>query len=254
MNFAKTLVFEVEAEWGHFRTFNTTSSPLSYPLPPRPALIGLVGAILGIERETSPGKIPVGGSVATLLSPAEVVFAVQLLNPVRKQTIAFNLLNTKNFRTYYNIDNRTQVPFELLKEPAYRIFAGFRNAELQENLEERIKSKNYHFQPYLGLSQFTANVTYLDTIDLKRVNRTAADEWIPITTAVNLSRLSHDPPPVKFDQEARYAADLYPYELSQDRVVQEYAELLVETTARRPIVARLPEYFASAAYGNISFL
>lgn len=254
MNSAKTLVFEVEAEWGHFRTFNTTSSPLSYPLPPRPALIGLVGAILGIEREHAIGQLPPGGSVATLLSSAEVMFGIQLLKPVRKQTMAFNLLNTKNFRTYYNIDNRTQVPFELLKEPSYRIFAVFRKAGVQEELTARIKEKNYHFHPYLGLSQFTANVTYRDTIELKKVTRSNTEDWSSINTAINLSRLEHEPPPVRFDQEARYAADLYPYQLSQDRVVQEYAELLVETSASRAIIARLPEYYASEEYGNISFL
>ncbi|RMG82383.1 MAG: CRISPR-associated protein Cas5, partial [Bacteroidetes bacterium] len=56
----KLLVFDISGEYGHFRKFNTTTSPLTYSFPPLPALAGLLGAILGIERETSPGVFPKG--------------------------------------------------------------------------------------------------------------------------------------------------------------------------------------------------
>lgn len=253
MNFAKTLVFEVAAEWGHFRTFNTTSSPLTYPIPPRPALIGLVGAILGIERETQAGSKKDAPVLAEVLSPSKVRFAVQLLHPVKKQTVVFNLLDTKNFKTHYNIKNRTQVPFELLKEPRFRIFAVFQDASLQDELTQRLQQKAYHFQPYLGLSQFTADVTYRDTVALKPVTTTEKAESMPIQTAINLSRLTQTNAPIQFDQEYRYAADVYPFALSPDRVVQEYAEILVETSASRAVMAQLPEVWESD-YGNISFL
>ena len=60
MHSDKLLVFDIGSEYGHFRKFNTTTSPLTYSIPTRPAITGLLGAILGIERETSPGKFREG--------------------------------------------------------------------------------------------------------------------------------------------------------------------------------------------------
>jgi hypothetical protein len=41
-------------------------------------------------------------------------------------------------------------------------------------LAERIKLKNHHFSPYLGLAQFTATVDFVD-IKQARVNRKYGD-------------------------------------------------------------------------------
>lgn len=47
----KMLVFDVWGDYAHFRRFYTTTSPLSFPIPPRTALCGLIGAIIGLEKE-----------------------------------------------------------------------------------------------------------------------------------------------------------------------------------------------------------
>ena len=45
------IIFDVYGEYGHFRKFNTTTSPLTYSIPTPSAIFGLLGAVLGIERE-----------------------------------------------------------------------------------------------------------------------------------------------------------------------------------------------------------
>jgi CRISPR-associated Cas5-like protein len=47
----RVLVFEVWGEYGHFRKHYTTTSPLTFSIPSRTALTGLLGAIIGLSKE-----------------------------------------------------------------------------------------------------------------------------------------------------------------------------------------------------------
>jgi len=42
------------AKYGHFRKPYSNVSSLTYPFPPRPALAGLLGAVLGVEKDKVP--------------------------------------------------------------------------------------------------------------------------------------------------------------------------------------------------------
>lgn len=251
MKSENVLIFEIESEYGHFRKFNTTSSPLSYSIPPRPAVIGIIGAILGIERETAPGRYNSGSAVlAELFSTDRLDVAVQILNPVNKVNIAFNLLDTeKSASSYFNIKQRTQVEYELLKKPRYRIYLAFREIELQEKLWERIKNNRTHFTPYLGLSQFTAT---LNGVDLKNVSRISNNEYINVHSAVNTKKTGYE---FDFDYsgEFKYTSDTMPVALSKDRIVQDYTEVIVESSGK-PIRLKSDHVYEVSEYGNIIFL
>jgi len=45
----KVLVFDVSSDYAHFRQPYSTTSSLTYAIPPRTAIFGLIGAILGID-------------------------------------------------------------------------------------------------------------------------------------------------------------------------------------------------------------
>lgn len=48
----KFLVFDLKGKFAHFRKFYTNSSSLSYLVPPRTVIEGMVAAILGFERDS----------------------------------------------------------------------------------------------------------------------------------------------------------------------------------------------------------
>ena len=48
MNSKELLIFDIRGEYGHFRKYNTTTSPLTYSIPTRTAIAGILGAILAI--------------------------------------------------------------------------------------------------------------------------------------------------------------------------------------------------------------
>lgn len=47
----KAVQIIVEGKWGHFKRPETNNNPLSHDLITKTALIGMIGAMLGKERE-----------------------------------------------------------------------------------------------------------------------------------------------------------------------------------------------------------
>ena len=246
----KLLVFDISGEYGHFRKFNTTSSPLTFSIPTHSALAGILGAILGIERELSHNVYPKGVvPVNELFSPEKATIAVQILSPIKKVNIGFNLLDTgKSASSFFNIKNRTQIEFELLKNPNFRIFFEHTDAGVYKELLERIQSVRHHFTPYLGLSQFTASLNWVGEVDVDFVS--SKDEYVEIHTAVNLSKLINDKP-IQFGKNF-YSTDTVPMVMRRDRVVTGYAEILIERKGN-PILVKIDKYWKTD-YGNILFL
>lgn len=246
------LVFDVTGEYGHFRKFNTTTSPLTYPIPPRSTVLGMIGAILGIERETGIGKYREGQTpLANLLDTHAARIGVQLLRPVTKVNMAFNLVNTKN--SFFNIDNRTQIEYELLKNPAFRIFLQWENSALLERLEHSLSNQHAHFTVNLGLSQLLAQVSYVGKFP---VRQEITDDFIEVVSAIKLDLLDARNP-VNFKKgeagDFKYLSDTYPNVLTPERLVAEFAEIMVEAKGN-PIEVRSQYVYSVEEMGNILFL
>ncbi|EAY30148.1 type I-B CRISPR-associated protein Cas5b [Microscilla marina] len=244
------LIFDIESEYGHFRKFNTTTSPLTYPIPPRPALVGLLGAIVGIEREASAGKFNEGVTpVAELFAKPDTELAVQLINPVKKVPMAFNLLDTeKSGASFFNIKQRTQIEFELLKHPCFRVFVACANDALMQPLVDNIQHNQAHFTPYLGLSQFTATFNF---VAVTKAHLLASNEAQEVATAINIS--VHPDIEFEYSRQMKYTSDTLPLELNAQRVVQSYAEVLVEANGK-PVKVNSEHIYTTEKYGNLLFL
>lgn len=253
MQFNLVLIFDIESEYGHFRKFNTTTSPLTYSFPTRPALVGLLGAILGIEREVSAGVFSKGTvPLSELFAKKSAGIAVQILRPVSKVNIAFNLLDTeKRASSFFNVKQRTQVEFELLKNPMFRIFVSMADDTLFKSLCEKVRNNASHFTPYLGLSQFTATMCYRDVANITGV---ATDLSTEVVSAVNISELDqNDPIQFNYSSDFKYTADTMPVAMKSDRQVVEYAEVVIETNGRS-IYVKSDNIKKVEGYGNIIFL
>jgi CRISPR-associated protein Cas5h len=253
MNYKEILIFDISSEFGHFRKYNTTTSPLSYSIPTRTAVAGILGAILGMEREVADGVYPVGAiPVQEFFSKANSDIAVQILNPVKKENVAMNLINTK--LSFYDLSKagRTQIEFELVKNVKYRIFFSLNeNEEVFNELAERINSKKHHFSPYLGLAQCTATIDFVDKKQAELMEN-RDENYIDIITAVNLSKAIGEQP-VEFDYSAMYSANNMPVEMNRNREVQEFSEVLIEKNGL-PVKVKVKDYYKIENYGNILFL
>jgi CRISPR-associated protein Cas5h len=148
----KVLVFDIWGDYAHFRRGYTTTSPLTYPFPPRTTLSGFVGAILGLPRD----------SYYEFFKKDNSAFALQILTPIKKIRITLNLIDTKHGFTPWEIQSkgqapRTQILFEFIKNPKYRMYIWLKNNKMFTDLVESIKYHKAKYTPYLGISECIAN-------------------------------------------------------------------------------------------------
>ena len=62
-----------------------------------------------------------------------------------------------------------------------------------------------------------------------------------------------DKQPIEFDREAHYYVETMPIELSRDRVVTRYGEVLVDADGGA-VSVRTDEWFETPDFGNILFI
>lgn len=146
----KGIQFIIEGNWGHFKKPETNNNPLSHDLITKTALIGLIGAVLGIERETMKDRFPE-------LSE-DLLYGVQLLNPVKKISWGFTSKTAINptcagSPKYFEFlrDPKFLVSLALQDNRSENIFDNFKNAVLQE---ESV------YPPVLGWHNCPANLEW----------------------------------------------------------------------------------------------
>lgn len=207
----KVIVFDIWGDYAHFRRGYTTTSPLTYPFPTRTVLSGTLAAILGLPRD----------SYYDLFRKENSAFALQILNPIKKIRFTQNLIDTKTgFYLWDNRGQRTQIPFEYLKDPKFRIYTWVKKKfdELVVLLE---KHKSF-YTPYLGISECIANFDYVGIFDAE--SKGADDDIVEIYSTIKKDNdIAIMPEPGK-----KYGRIKIPGFMGNNRVVQEFLEIIYE--------------------------
>ncbi|MDR7665200.1 type I-B CRISPR-associated protein Cas5b [Methanosarcina sp. Z-7115] len=152
---------------GHFRRPYSNVSSFSYPFPPRTAIAGLLGAILGINKE----------KVSETFSTEKSKIGISLNKQVETFTHVSNFRQTSSGDINYSIkiskkskklkipncisdSNKVAIiPMELLKNPSYLIYVSMDN--FMDELISRLKAQRYVYTPCMGLSEFLAQIEYV---------------------------------------------------------------------------------------------
>ena len=150
----KVLVFDIAGRCAHFRKYYTNSSSLTYSVPPRTTICGLIAGILGIERDAyydqfTPGKADIG---------------VQILKPARKVMQMVNYMKILGPKDFIQPKNHTQIPFEILtgdEGVAYRIYFSSNQAEIMDRMTEYVREGRSWYPPYLGAAPFQCSISYV---------------------------------------------------------------------------------------------
>lgn len=247
LNTGKILAFDVWADYAHFRKFYTTTSPLTFSVPPRTALCGLISAIVGLSKHEN--------KYLEYFSMEEAKIGVRIIKPIAKTMIAQNLIHTKNASGpgMNVIKQRTQIRFEFLKNPKYRIYFIYTGSN--ENLlafkSLLVKHKTV-YTPVLGLSENIANFNFHGEFEYNY--KSADDQYIKITTAIPLGQISEEYG-TKFDYNAEYFSERHPIMLTRKRVVTKYDDIIFERKGLSIEVKLKNGYYElSNGEGNIVFL
>lgn len=232
----RVLVFEVWGEYGHFRKHYTTTSPLTFSIPSRTALTGLLGAIIGLSKEEYLGYF--GRDKAYL--------GVRLMNPVKKIRFAENLIDTKKAGSMMNeIKNRTQIQYEFLKDPHFRVYFAHDDPEVQRAARDLLSAHRSVYTPCLGLSEHIANFGYIGEFEAEEKH----SEAVEIHTAVRSDEIEN----LVFEPGRQYISEIMPAEMAGNRTVTDYPEVIFERNGNS-VLARGVRYWELEDGERITFL
>ena len=208
----KTLIFDIWGEFGHFKKFYTTSSPLTFSVPPPTAIYGILGAILGLSKNDYLNHI--NGRTTKV--------AIQILNPIKKTRMTLNYIDTKkaiNFHFIKKSSGRTQIKTEFLKNPAYRLFINMNNENLFNQLIKKVKNRENHYTVSLGLANLLANCSYVGLEEAQPMD---------ISNKVDTAILSENIDEIEVKEGKKYFKEKLPIDMNPDREPLAYKDVVME--------------------------
>ncbi len=210
----RTLVFDIKGDYGHFKKPYSPMSPVTFSFPPPPAVLGLIGAVLGLPKEQYHEK----------LDWEKVMIGVRLLSPVHVFRTAINLLNTKDGTDKYlrpraHANTHIQVNFEFLKNPAFRIFVAGLSSSMHDRLKHLLEGQQSVFTPVLGLAQCLADIGWVGETNARKVTEKAAT----ISSVISLN----DGISPRYKPGMRYHRTRIPAVMDGQRIVHRYQEILL---------------------------
>lgn len=163
------VTFRISGKYAHFRRPYTNVSSLSYPFPPRPTIAGLLGAILGIQKDKVAETFDERNLKVAVAIEKQLKTVTHVTNfrqdgiggidySIRKPKKGWKPKELKNIPPY---NEATQIPMELLRNPSFLIYIHLDDNGMLSELVSRLKTNRYVYTPCLGLSEFLASVEYV---------------------------------------------------------------------------------------------
>jgi CRISPR-associated protein Cas5h len=229
----KVLVFDIWGDYAHYRNIETTTSPLTYSVPTGTALMGMISAIIGLDRD----------SYYTLLAPEKVRFAIKILRTIKKARINITLVDTSRgfFLRDIGENPRSLIPHEFVQDPKYKVFVWFESDDLRTKLRGFLKEHKSHYTPCLGTANLIADFAYVSESNLERTDH----ELIHSVARMDNGNLV-------IEQDKRYFIERIPVYMNQDRVVQDFAEVVYEVNGKPVKMSDVISY--SVGSDNLVFL
>jgi len=208
----RTIVFEIRGQYGHFRKPYAPASPVTFPFPPPPTIIGIIGAICGYGKDEYLERV----------GWDKVRIAIEMLSPVKRFRVGLNLVNTKGNKYFRLVGDtpRTPMPYEFLKDPSYRVYIANANEEAMERLADLLKINKTIYTPSLGLAQCLATVS----CQKETVARHEPEGRIEVCSVVPTDQVRE----ISYEHGRRYTRFRVPERMRPDRTVEKYGEVVVD--------------------------
>ncbi len=151
-----TLIFKYAGRIGHFLRAEANVSAPSYPVPPRTALLGLIGAILGLGKDDPQvllcdAKIALSGNI-----PQTHWHTVKLRKDPPAALPPVIRANAKIEKST-SPEKPALISQEWLCQPDFTVYAALPDP-YHDELRGRLTRRSWHFNPCMGLSEMMANV------------------------------------------------------------------------------------------------
>jgi len=156
----KIICFDLAGKFAHFRKYYANNTALSFTLPPRTAVMGMLAAMLGRPRD----------SYYREFSSSHLRVGLRILTPLKKTFHRVNHLKVENASDFQGAKGHTQTPFEVVTGMdirtdfvCYRLYlsavsdSDTARATL-EKIEKNLHEKSRTYPLSLGTANFTAQI------------------------------------------------------------------------------------------------
>jgi CRISPR-associated protein Cas5h len=182
-------------------------SPLSFAIPPGTVIRGILGALIGIDKEISPEYFH------------SVDLSLRLLKPVKKVTIPENLLKTVSKKHFSRFEQHKPTNIEFAKDVGFRVYIKTDETELYSQIKERLFNHSSVYTLSIGISEALAN--------FKNVNETSIIESIKGLNSVHSIIPTDIIEDIDFKEREIFTVTL-PMKMKNDREIIEYREFAFE--------------------------
>lgn len=231
----RVIVIDVWGDYAHFKKIYTTSAPLTYSFPPRTAISGLIGAILGLDK----------GEYFRHFLRMDAKIGCKIIMPIKKIRIGENHLNADSIKNMHLIKNRNPTRREFVKDPKYRIYISHSDEDLYNNLKFLLVNHQSIYTPCLGLSQLICDFSYVGDFGLEKL-----DDGLHAIDSVVPGRCIISP---EFEEGKEYFSEILPNEMNDGREVTDYSEILFERNGKE-IKAKARDLWKVGNDERIAFL
>lgn len=155
----QAIKFKLSGDYALFKKPFANNQPQSFVIPPKTAILGMIGAIMGWSKN----------EYIKILPFDKFSYAVRLLTPkIKKDLIGINLMQGKSAKFNFNENplrnppergQRSPTRFEFLKDMKWEIFLIIENSQIKEELLGRLEEKRFVYNPNLGLQSLFAKIT-----------------------------------------------------------------------------------------------
>jgi CRISPR-associated protein Cas5 subtype I-B len=221
----KAIQFEIKGNWAHFRKVEANLNPLSHDFITKTALIGMIGAVLGYEREY---MRPLFKQLSE-----DLIYSVQIKNNLKKQSWGFT------YRSLSNALDKAPKQMEIIKDPCYTIVLGLKNERSLVHFDAflaSLKNENAVYEPILGIHNCPAELKFLQEgiLEEKKADVFVTKGFVsskhkPIIDSDNIFRLGFDKIPTFQNDDfwnlpEHYVQVIYPFDNQNLKVEGDYFE------------------------------
>lgn len=220
----RTHVFDVHGPFALFRKPYAPVSPVSFPFPPPPTVMGMIGAMCGYGRDEYLDRV---GWDRTKIG-------IGIRKEVRRFRTGINLINTKEGEFYSTNPTRIQIPHEFLKDARFRLFVADGPEQMMDDLGRHLKRGTTTYTLSLGLSECLADFDYVGTFEAEPLQ--SGDHRLETVVPEEEAERIH------YDPDRRYGHYRIPHRMAPGREVQQYSVAIAEECAQ-PIEAETSDAY-----------
>lgn len=214
------VAFRLTGDYAHFSHPATIYSSLTYPIPPKTAIMGFLGAVIGEEE---------------YYKLSDIRYSIKVDNSIVKKSFVFNGIkfalssNMHIKEGYQDSSGKKQFYRELICSPSYTVFVDLSKLDeaYQDKITHYLKEHKIAFTPYLGINFCLTDFEWIEIEKLEQLKE-------PLV-AIDTFTLKED---FEFEMEsfgvklttARMACDV-----EANRIFKDFREFIVEIGGKNRI-------------------